>query len=46
MQICIFKLYLDNVMLVISDFYIKNEKKVLSKVPNVYHSGLQSDTEC
>lgn len=31
----------ENVMLVISDFYIKNEKKVLSKVANVCRSGLQ-----
>lgn len=43
MQICIFKLRLglENVVLVISDFYIKNEKKVVSKVTNVYHFGLQ-----
>lgn len=32
---------LENIMLVISDFYIKNEKKLLSKVANVCHSGLQ-----
>lgn len=43
MRICIFKLCLglENVMLVISGFYIKSEKKVLSKVANVYRSGLQ-----
>lgn len=42
-QICIFKLrlYLENVILAISDFYIKSEKKALSKVANVYRSGLQ-----